>query len=784
MAHREFVIDQPLPQKIAEIIPQTPRTAQLIFATTNVDKLNEYAVILGDTVNGKRTEVDEIQEVSLRRVVEDKAIKAWEKNDRQPIIVEDSGLELHGWGDGLPGALVKHFVGSATQRQVLCDIAQKAKDMRATFRVMFAVFDGKEVHVREGITDGTITKRPRGKRIMGFDDIFEPDGQVLSGWFQKRTTFSEMTLEQKSDPRLSPRTKALLKVRDDPFIIGKYAYQLPEPYQMQLDAIDKSLFDDERVRTYAFGLEALENGQPRKAYFELEVGGEIKRYVTDKSSSQLGILVTPMDTARDFKGRPKRMELDNANQPIFWQVGPEATNMAAASRAQEFKQHHNEEMYSMLREMMSGALKTPERSNVHSPVIEHLISMLRVKCDDPVEDIEDRLDEAYEILGTAGLSELGYARISSDRQPSRTKASRTGLFLTTSGIPTALFSLGDMPPVSGWRDVLVTSALSYMDSYIPRNSIYVDNVDLQLKLFHEAEAQIKSLLLPGDIEQLCLAHIGISVGCENPNKVALDVKRMFNEGVRSIRVSSTNPGNNLVETARLIREELKDLDIKNELRLCVGTITDFKQAEKLINPDIHVNKILIGHGGGENCTSLSGGGAANSLELLYLMSIDSRFNSTALGLEGGTGDSFGAILGMVDTISLNRRGIAGGIETGGLFVQLANGKIGQPYWGSASPATQWTEAMVSPRARTKRIDLAGRLMHNEGKMNYAEKHQVTNSVVDNWHYARMLAGRALADQDAMSLAELRENITHGGDYNNHRSVTDTAFAIANEHRSN
>ncbi len=777
MSYRIVEIIQSSPLSQAEIIPSTSRPPHYLFGTGSEDKLSEYAEVLGRPVDGRPMEVDEIQETDLRKIVEDKAIRAWEKNGRQPIIVEDVSLEIHGWG-GNPGPHIKWVTQTVKDRQVLCDIAHQSGDTRASFRVMFGVFDGKEVHIREGTTDGTITKKPRGSRVFGFDDIFEPDGQETEGELKNKRTFSEMTLREKANPRLSPRTKALLKLRDEPIMLGKYAYRLPEPYQMQLEAIDGHLLDDELVRKYALDLKALEDGKPRDRYYEIDMGGDILRYVTDLSTSDLGIIVTPIDRARNMKGKPLRMQLGNDDQPVFWQVGPEATRMAVAARAFEFKLHHNPEMYERIRKMLRGEIKTSPRSNKRSPVIERLIGMFRENENVHFAELEANIEEAMEVYGTAGLAEIGYARVSSDeRQLSRTKASREGLFVTSSGIPTALFSLGDMPSVGGWRDVLVTAALSYMDSYIPRNSIYANNVDLQLKLFSEAQKQIQKLGLPKDIEELCIAHIGILVGCDNPQQVAGEVARMYKEGVRSIRIASTNPGKYLLETAYEIRRICPQTD----LRLCVGTITDFKQAQALIAPNIHVNKILIGHGGGENCTSLSGGGAANSMELLYKMSIDKRFNNTSLGLEGGTGDSFGGILGMVDNISLNRRGVAGGIELGGLFVELVNGKVGQPYPGSASPGTQWTEAITDSGIHEKRVDKAGRLINNEGKIGYVEKHQATNSIVDLWHYVRMLAGRALADQDAMSLSEIRGNIAKHG-YRNLRSVSQTAYAIAQEHR--
>jgi hypothetical protein len=169
------------------------------------------------------------------------------------------------------------------------------------------------------------------------------------------------------------------------------------------------------------------------------------------------------------------------------------------------------------------------------------------------------------------------------------------------------------------------------------------------------------------------------------------------------------------------------------------------------------------------------------LELLYEMYLDPAFNHTAIGLEGGTGDEIGAFLGMLDVISLNRRGVAGGIETGGLFVEHITGRAVQPYHGSASIITQWLEATFKPEIASRRLNDAGRLRNVEGVINYMNKHHSTHSIVEHIWERRMYAGRALADQNSKDLYELRRNISRNG-ITNHRSVTTMAAHIAAAHR--
>jgi hypothetical protein len=163
------------------------------------------------------------------------------------------------------------------------------------------------------------------------------------------------------------------------------------------------------------------------------------------------------------------------------------------------------------------------------------------------------------------------------------------------------------------------------------------------------------------------------------------------------------------------------------------------------------------------------------------MYLDSIFDKVAIGLEGGTGDEIGALLGLLDVISLNRRGVAGGIETGGLFVEHVSGHAVQPYHGSASSATQWIEAAFQPAIAVKRLNDAGRLRNIEGVLNYIIKKQSTHSIVELFWERRMFAGRALADQGARDLYELRRKIVQRG-HKNHRSVTMEAAYIAAAHR--
>lgn len=772
------------------ITPEGSPGVKYIFATRNEGKLREYQRILGEPVVGFNLGVDEIQ-AAPEKVLERKAQVARQAFNGRPIFVEDTALKLPIFNNTLD-AYADQLTSVPANRALLAEMAHAKGQTQATFRVGIAYDDGKQVHTWAQEWSGHIADKPRGTNGFGFDDIFIPDGQVAVDGTAipdgQGKTYAEMTDEEKD--RYSPRRLALEVLRDSHTDLQPQVFGLQEPSHYQTEALDvERLTANPVALQHAYNLEMLADHEPRpdlsvgerKAYHEEQIsGGELTRYVTDPESASLGLLILDMDKRTSVTGKSLRLATDDSGNLTFWQKGDEAMRMAIAARTLEFQEHHNEETYAQIRAMMQsireGVPAVARRSNVKSPVVEKLLEFARalpkgMDEEDAWQAIEDHGQEL--VYGTAAINELGYARQSSDRLLSRTGAAHSGLFLDATGIPSSLYALGGMPPVTGWKDVLVTSALSYMRSYIPRNSIYAGNVDLQIRLFEEAKSDIQALGLPGDIEEICLAQIGVSIGCEDPEGIVRDVARMKEAGVKAVRIYTTNPDKRTVDTAQAIHDAFGD-----DITICVGPIVDVEQARKLVQAGVKI--LYAGHGGGENCTSLAGGGAANSLELAYKMSLDPDFNEVAIGLEGGTGSAIGGLLGMVDVISLNRRGVAGGVELGGLFVQHSNGEVVQPYHGSASPQTQWIEGIVNPTIRARRVDAAGRLRNVEGGPGFAAAERHINSIVDRWHEARMLAGRALADQDSRSIGELRQHIAEEG-YAQHRIITGNAQAIAGRH---
>lgn len=777
-----------LPPVINSIVSdENPTSQKLVFATRNQDKLREYQRILGVRVEGKDLKVDEIQDDKPLRVLEEKAKAAYLKNGG-PIIVEDTALIIPSI-DGLPGAYADPFTNTYAKREALCRMVPE--DNRTTIvQIGFAVFDGREVHTRVASVIGEMPLKPRGANGFGFDDIFVPDNQTdREGNSIPKTewkTNAEMSGEEKD--KYSARRLATEQMLAELFVLGRFVFQLQEPSQFQLVAIKvEKLAANPQALRFAYDLTCFKDttprsdlsAPPRAPYFmNTYQGGEFKRYATQaqNEAGDLGFITTPIDTVDDLILGNSRLETNGDGEPTFYQMGDGATKQAIAQRAGEFALHHSDEMYQYLRDLQSGVILQIERSNKPSPVIDELLRIRRGKPDPEETEFSD---EEIKIIGAAATREAGYARefSSSEQNMSRTQSGNKGLLLMSTGIPSSLFALGGMPPVTGWSDVLITAALSYMRSWIPRNSIYAENPNLQLRLFTNARDRIQALELPEDIEKIVIGQIGISVGSEDPKGIGMLARRFQNAGCSAIRIYTTNPDKRTIETAEEIRQATS-----RDMVICMAPIVDVEQARRLIHPNIKTNILLAGHGGGENCTSLSGGGTANSLELLYKMYLDPVFNKTAIGLEGGTGDTFGAFLGMIDVLSLNRRAIAGSIETGGLYAQHVDGTKVQPYHGSASPPTQHIEAAMSQVIADKRLDDSGKLRQVEGKPNYTRKPNSVQSMIDNMKYARMLAGRALADQNSRTIYGLRRNIESNNGFVNHRIVTGEAAFVAADHR--
>lgn len=198
---------------------------QIIFATTNKDKIKEISEILGDDATNVKTMseigfTDEIDEngTTFR---ENSAIKAnaiydyikANKPEYQNAIVmaDDSGLEIDFY-DKQPGVYSHRWLGDRTYTQAMLDIIEEMKDVpeeKRTTRFVCSMTacipmeDGskKEIIVQE-TCEGVVAHELKGENGFGYDPFFYMP--------EYGCTTAEMTTEQKNE--VSHRGKALRSI--------------------------------------------------------------------------------------------------------------------------------------------------------------------------------------------------------------------------------------------------------------------------------------------------------------------------------------------------------------------------------------------------------------------------------------------------------------------------------------------------------------------------------------------------------------------------------------------
>lgn len=149
---------------------------QITFITGNQNKADYLAKYLGYPVDHVKLDLDEIQSLDLKEIVEHKVRQAYEKIKR-PVIVEDVSLEFAALGD-LPGPFIRFFVEQVPFKTICSMIDGRSR--RATAKCVFGYYDGEELKLFEGSLAGTIAEMPAGDSGYGWDKIFIPDGYTVT----------------------------------------------------------------------------------------------------------------------------------------------------------------------------------------------------------------------------------------------------------------------------------------------------------------------------------------------------------------------------------------------------------------------------------------------------------------------------------------------------------------------------------------------------------------------------------------------------------------------------
>lgn len=142
------------------------------FITGNQSKADYLAKYLGFPVQHLKLDLDEIQSLDLKEIVEHKVRQAYEEIHK-PVIVEDVSLEFAAFGR-LPGPFIKYFVDEVPFETICSMLGDQPRT--ATARCVFGYFDGKQLELFEDSLDGAIAEKPEGENGYGWDKIFIPEG--------------------------------------------------------------------------------------------------------------------------------------------------------------------------------------------------------------------------------------------------------------------------------------------------------------------------------------------------------------------------------------------------------------------------------------------------------------------------------------------------------------------------------------------------------------------------------------------------------------------------------
>lgn len=159
------------------------------FITGNQNKVRYLEQYLEHPIKHVRLDLEELQTLDTRKIVEYKARQAYEQIG-EPVLVEDGSLGFTALG-GLPGPFIRFFIDNVPLA-TMCRMLD-GMDRSAEARVTFGYYDGQEVRFFESTLKGTIAEHPAGENGWAWDKIFIPTGSSTT-----RAEFSDAEYEQSS----------------------------------------------------------------------------------------------------------------------------------------------------------------------------------------------------------------------------------------------------------------------------------------------------------------------------------------------------------------------------------------------------------------------------------------------------------------------------------------------------------------------------------------------------------------------------------------------------------
>ena len=158
---------------------------QSTLITGNAHKAKHFSAIMQMDIPHHAVDVEEIQSLDIKKVVEHKAREAF-RILQSPVIVEDTKLEFEALGR-LPGTFIKWFMEELSCEE-LCRLID-GKSRNATAGAAIAYYDGETLEIFERSLQGEILQSPEiGESGFGWNAIFKPKDSPKS--------FASMTEEE------------------------------------------------------------------------------------------------------------------------------------------------------------------------------------------------------------------------------------------------------------------------------------------------------------------------------------------------------------------------------------------------------------------------------------------------------------------------------------------------------------------------------------------------------------------------------------------------------------
>lgn len=183
---------------------------EVVYITGNSHKAEYFRKIMGKDIHRMDIDLDEIQSLDLRTIIEHKAKQAYEKVNK-PVIVEDTKLTFNAFG-ALPGPLIKWFLDEL-KPEGLCKLLDGYEDRSAVAGAAIAYYDGSELTVFERELAGRIADKPYGEDGFGWNKVFIPDESDITlaemdevtfkSYYHRVKAFTDLKafLEQQEDMR-------------------------------------------------------------------------------------------------------------------------------------------------------------------------------------------------------------------------------------------------------------------------------------------------------------------------------------------------------------------------------------------------------------------------------------------------------------------------------------------------------------------------------------------------------------------------------------------------------